>query len=222
MRSRPSTTLAGPWSVTAVADPEASPRDRGQVAPGGLSGRAEPGDEHRSAPGSRHDPLGSCSSNLWRSSAWHRIGRTWEPVSGIESLTCRLQEVRPGTVNALAAQIARPIALLAPAGLGLLKPPCHEPCHGERQIRPSGASQHYPGRQLNHGRRITRSPGPLSGRATCTDRLTRAPDCSQRTARTIFRATTRATTRPALSNRALLARVALAPRSAGEALVSFS
>jgi hypothetical protein len=70
--------------------------------------------------------------------------------------------------------------------------------------------------------RITRSPGPLSGRATCTDRLTRAPDCSQRTARTIFRATTRATTRPALSNRALLARVALAPRSAGEALVSFS
>ena len=44
-------------------------------------------------------------------------------------LTCRLQEVRPGASQALAAQIARVIALLTLAGLGLLGPPFHEPFH---------------------------------------------------------------------------------------------
>jgi len=44
---------------------------------------------------------------------------TWEPVSGFEPLTCRLQEVRPRTPYALAAQMTPIIALTAPAALGL-------------------------------------------------------------------------------------------------------
>src|SRR6185437_7527863 len=39
---------------------------------------------------------------------------TWEPVSGIEPLTCRLQEVRSLAPGALAAPMARVIALMAP------------------------------------------------------------------------------------------------------------
>jgi hypothetical protein len=46
--------------------------------------------------------------------------------------------------------------------------------------------------------RITRSPRPRSGHATCTDSSTRVPECSWRTACSRFRATTRATVRPAL------------------------
>ena len=44
-------------------------------------------------------------------------------------LTCWLQEVRPGAPHTLAAQIARVIAMLALAELGLLGPPFHEPFH---------------------------------------------------------------------------------------------
>ena len=46
-----------------------------------------------------------------------------------DPLTCRLQEVRPGAPRALAAQIARVIALLTLAGLGLPGTPFHEPFH---------------------------------------------------------------------------------------------
>jgi hypothetical protein len=34
--------------------------------------------------------------------------QAWEPVSGIEPLTCRLQEVRPRAPFELAAQMAQP------------------------------------------------------------------------------------------------------------------
>ena len=54
---------------------------------------------------------------------------TWEPVSGIEPLTCRLQEVRPRAPYALAAPIARVTALTALAALGLSGAPFHEPFH---------------------------------------------------------------------------------------------
>jgi hypothetical protein len=54
---------------------------------------------------------------------------TWEPVSGIEPLTCRLQEVRPHAPSALPALMARVIALMALAGLELSGAPVHEPVH---------------------------------------------------------------------------------------------
>ena len=56
---------------------------------------------------------------------------TWEPVSGFEPLACRLQEVRPGTPRALAAQMTRIIALMALTTLGLSGAPVHEPVHAE-------------------------------------------------------------------------------------------
>jgi hypothetical protein len=54
---------------------------------------------------------------------------TWEPVSGIEPLTCRLQEARSRAAHALAAPIARIMALTALAALGLSEDPFHEPFH---------------------------------------------------------------------------------------------
>src|SRR5215468_10394154 len=45
--------------------------------------------------------------------------------------------------------------------------------------------------------RITRSPGYRPGRATCTESRTCVPECSECTVRSEFRATTRATARPA-------------------------
>jgi hypothetical protein len=54
-------------------------------------------------------------------------------VSGFEPLTCRLQEVRHGAMRALPAQIAQPIALLAPAELGLSGRPFHDPFHTGRR-----------------------------------------------------------------------------------------
>jgi hypothetical protein len=57
-------------------------------------------------------------------------GPDLEPVTRIELVTCRLQEVWPGAPLALAAQIARHIALLTLAELGLSGPPFHEPFHG--------------------------------------------------------------------------------------------
>jgi integrase len=45
--------------------------------------------------------------------------------------------------------------------------------------------------------RITRSPPPRSGLSTCTDSRTCVPGCSECTVRSEFRATTRATVRPA-------------------------
>ena len=52
-----------------------------------------------------------------------------EPVSGFEPLACRLQEARPYATCALAAQIARVIALMALVGLELSGAPVHEPVH---------------------------------------------------------------------------------------------
>lgn len=56
---------------------------------------------------------------------------TWEPVSGIEPLTCRLQEIRPRAPCALAARMARVIALTAPTALGLFCASSHEPSHAD-------------------------------------------------------------------------------------------
>jgi hypothetical protein len=50
-------------------------------------------------------------------------------VSGFEPLTCRLQEVRPRAPSALAARMARVIALMTPAALGLSDATFHEPFH---------------------------------------------------------------------------------------------
>src|SRR5689334_3505220 len=51
---------------------------------------------------------------------------TWEPVSGFEPLTCRLQEIRPRPPCALAARMARVIALTAPTALELFCASSHE------------------------------------------------------------------------------------------------
>jgi len=56
---------------------------------------------------------------------------TWEPVSGFEPLTCRLQEVRSQAAHALAAPMAQAIALSAPAALGLSSASSHEPFHAD-------------------------------------------------------------------------------------------
>jgi hypothetical protein len=60
---------------------------------------------------------------------------TWEPVSGIEPLTCRLQEVRPCAPYALAARMAHVIALEALATLGLTGASFHEPFHADGKRR---------------------------------------------------------------------------------------
>jgi hypothetical protein len=56
----------------------------------------------------------------------------WEPVSGFEPLACRLQEVRPRAPCALAAQMARVIALTTLAALGLSDDSSHEPFLAQR------------------------------------------------------------------------------------------
>ena len=61
---------------------------------------------------------------------------TWEPVSGFEPLTCRLQEVRPHAISALAAQMTQVIALMALAALGLSRGPVHEPVHANGRRQP--------------------------------------------------------------------------------------
>jgi len=48
-------------------------------------------------------------------------------VSGFEPLASRLQEVRPYALRALAARMARVIALTVPAALGLSSAPFYEP-----------------------------------------------------------------------------------------------
>ena len=60
---------------------------------------------------------------------------TWEPVSGFEPLTCRLQEVRPRAPSTLAAAMARVIALMALAALGLSGATFHEPFHADGRQR---------------------------------------------------------------------------------------
>ena len=53
----------------------------------------------------------------------------WEPVSGFEPLTCRLQEVCSQAAHALAAPMTQAIALTAPTALGLFCASYHEPFH---------------------------------------------------------------------------------------------
>ena len=57
--------------------------------------------------------------------------RNGSPVSGIEPLTCRLQEVRPRALYALAAPMAHVIALTALAALGLSRASFHELFHAD-------------------------------------------------------------------------------------------
>jgi hypothetical protein len=69
--------------------------------------------------------------------------------------SCRtgcLQEVWPGVTRALAAPIARVISLLTPAELGLLRPPFHEPFHGdERGKAQRGQPRHRAGLSAGFG-----------------------------------------------------------------------
>ena len=55
----------------------------------------------------------------------------WEPVSGIEPLTCRLQEGRPRAPSTLAAPMAQVIALMALVALGISGRTFHEPFHAD-------------------------------------------------------------------------------------------
>jgi hypothetical protein len=55
----------------------------------------------------------------------------WEPVSGFEPLTCRLQEAWPNATCALPAQMTRVIARIAPVALGLSGRTFHEPFHAD-------------------------------------------------------------------------------------------
>ena len=67
---------------------------------------------------------------------------TWEPVSGIEPLTCRLQEVRPPAPCALAARMTRVIASTALIALGLSGiVMSHEPFHGEQRATALGSDR---------------------------------------------------------------------------------
>ena len=81
---------------------------------------------------------------------------TWEPVSGFEPLTCRLQEVRPRTPGALAAPMTRVIALMALTALGLSGAPVHEPVHSRGPMSIRSATV----------RNIAESAPPTSARAS--------------------------------------------------------
>jgi hypothetical protein len=65
---------------------------------------------------------------------------TWEPVSGFEPLTCRLQVVRPRAPNALAATMARATALMALVALGLSDASFHETFHADDEKRAHGCN----------------------------------------------------------------------------------
>ena len=58
---------------------------------------------------------------------------TWEPVSGIEPLTCRLQEVRFVAICALTALMPRVIALMALTELGFSGGSSHDSSHATEQ-----------------------------------------------------------------------------------------
>jgi hypothetical protein len=54
---------------------------------------------------------------------------SWEPPIGIEPMTYALRAARAAAAHALAAPIARAIAWVALAALGLSGDPVHEPVH---------------------------------------------------------------------------------------------
>ena len=78
---------------------------------------------------------------------------TWEPVSGFEPLACRLQELRPRAPCTLAAQMARAIALIARAALGLTEAPVHEPVHDRHSERLMSTTERHraPGEVRRYG-----------------------------------------------------------------------
>ena len=64
-----------------------------------------------------------------------------EPVSGIEPLTCRLQEARPDAVSALPARMVRVIARIALVALEFSDATFHEPFHAHDSQRVYGGNQ---------------------------------------------------------------------------------
>ena len=66
---------------------------------------------------------------------------------GSESMTCRLQVVRPRAPSTLAATMTQVIALMAPAALGLFCASSHEPFHadgGQKSMAVTGRSGQKP------------------------------------------------------------------------------
>ena len=63
-----------------------------------------------------------------------------EPPIGIEPMTYALREARARAAHALAALIARKIALTAPAALELSGDPVHEPVHARGAAFPHPAT----------------------------------------------------------------------------------
>jgi hypothetical protein len=63
----------------------------------------------------------------------HRNLLNQEPMNELESLTCRRQEVRRRTIRALAALMARVIALMALAVLGFSGGSSHDSFHAAKQ-----------------------------------------------------------------------------------------
>ena len=60
----------------------------------------------------------------------------FEPPIGIEPMTYALRETRSLPAHALAAPMAREIALVALAALGLSGDPVHEPVHARSPASP--------------------------------------------------------------------------------------
>jgi hypothetical protein len=75
---------------------------------------------------------------------------TWEPPIGIEPMTYALRGIRDLPAYALAAPIARVIAWMALATLGLSGDPVHEPVHGSGLCLPPSSYRTW----LRSGRRI--------------------------------------------------------------------
>ena len=92
---------------------------------------------------------------------------TWEPVSGIEPLTCRLQEVGPQAPCALAAPMAHVIALTALTALGLSGTSFHETFHADGRHWSTTATE-----------RSDRNP-PHSGREGSRHSKSHASGCSR-------------------------------------------
>jgi hypothetical protein len=65
--------------------------------------------------------------------------RYWEPVSGFEPLTVRLQEVRLQALGPLPAPMPHKSAITAPKTLGFLALPFHDPFH-ECRLEQTAAS----------------------------------------------------------------------------------
>jgi len=94
-------------------------------------------------------------------------------VSGIEPLTCRLQEVRPPAPSALAAPMARVIALMTPVALRLSGGTFHEPFHAYCRHHPVGVTKHSSQEQLRRYRDLPGSDRTVD-QVRCTAESDRA------------------------------------------------